>query len=161
MSTFDRWVLTLLLSFLASCPTAGQPLDEDYWHVTDYYDNIRKKVRNLDPSLGHCYKINGTLPTRMCNTPMQVRYRPRVQPEVFCAMQKLIVSCFRATGEDALIVVTRDSGSDKANQIKMSMSIVTTSRVTMELAIKCQRNAIVTSTVIKWNWRFWRSLKIS
>ena len=52
--------------------TAGQPLDEHYWHVTDYYENIRNKVRNLDPSLGACYKIEGTLPARMCSTPMQV-----------------------------------------------------------------------------------------
>jgi hypothetical protein len=51
----------------------GPPLDDEKWHITSYYENIRNKVKNLDKSLGACYKIEGTLPTRMCNTPMQVR----------------------------------------------------------------------------------------
>jgi len=61
----------------------GQPLDEDYWHVNDYYKNIREKVLNLDKELGACYRIEGKLPTRMCNTPMQGRtqYTPRAQPD--------------------------------------------------------------------------------
>lgn len=61
----------------------GQPLDEEYWHVNDYYNNIREKVLNLDKELGACYKIEGKLPTRMCNTPMNGRtqYTPRAQPD--------------------------------------------------------------------------------
>ena len=50
----------------------GPPLDDEMWHVTEYYDNIRTKVKNLDKKLGNCYKIQGSLPTRMCNTPMKV-----------------------------------------------------------------------------------------
>ena len=57
----------------------GQPLDDDYWHVTEYYDNIRNKVKNLDPSKGKCYEIAHQLPTRMCTTPMKARtqFTPR------------------------------------------------------------------------------------
>jgi hypothetical protein len=50
----------------------GPPLDEDLWHVTDYYENIRNKVRSLDESLGKCHDIKSKLPARMCNTPMKV-----------------------------------------------------------------------------------------
>jgi hypothetical protein len=50
----------------------GPPLDEEMWHVTAYYENIRAKVKNLDKKLGKCYGIEGSLPTRMCNTPMKV-----------------------------------------------------------------------------------------
>jgi len=68
----------------------GQPLDDDYWHVTDYYENIRSKIRNMDPKLGPCSKIATAttadeqqqqllLPSRMCHTPMNGRtqYTPR------------------------------------------------------------------------------------
>jgi hypothetical protein len=51
----------------------GPPLDEDMWHVTDYYENIRSKVKNLGTDLGACHKIEGSLPARMCNTPMKVQ----------------------------------------------------------------------------------------
>ena len=50
----------------------GPPLDDDFWHVKDYYDNIRQKVVALDKALGACHKLDGTLPARMCNTPMKV-----------------------------------------------------------------------------------------
>jgi len=57
----------------------GPPLEDDFWHVTEYYENIRKKVENLDRSLGTCYKVEGSLPTRLCNTPMKAKsqYTPR------------------------------------------------------------------------------------
>lgn len=29
-------------------------------------------MKNLDPAMGHCHKINGTLPLRLCNTRMNV-----------------------------------------------------------------------------------------
>lgn len=45
---------------------------DEYWHVHDYYENIRNKVKNLDPALGDCYKIKGKLPERMCKVPMKV-----------------------------------------------------------------------------------------
>lgn len=50
----------------------GPPLTDEYWHVTEYYDNIRNKVLNLDKKLGECYK-DEHLPDRLCNTPMKVR----------------------------------------------------------------------------------------
>jgi hypothetical protein len=63
----------------------GQPLDDDYWHVTGYYNEIRSKVQNLDPSLGYCSKIanNNELPSRMCYTPIHGRtqYTPRANYE--------------------------------------------------------------------------------
>jgi len=61
----------------------GPPLDDDFWHVTDYYENIREKVQALDPALGSCYANEGVLPTRMCNTPMKARtqYTPRANFE--------------------------------------------------------------------------------
>lgn len=48
-------------------------------NMTSYYDNIRRKVQSLDASLGHCYEVNGTLPERVCRTPMKGRtqYTPR------------------------------------------------------------------------------------
>lgn len=57
----------------------GPPLEDELWHVTDYYENIRNKVKNLDKKFGSCYKLEGTLPTRLCNTPMKAKtqYSPR------------------------------------------------------------------------------------
>jgi hypothetical protein len=57
----------------------GPPLDEEQWHVTEYYENIRNKVKNLGKDKGVCHKIEGTLPARMCNTPMKAKtqYTPR------------------------------------------------------------------------------------
>jgi hypothetical protein len=49
----------------------GPPLADEYWHVTDYYDNIRNKVKNLDKALGECY-TDENLPDRVCNTPLKV-----------------------------------------------------------------------------------------
>ena len=62
--------------------TGGPPLEDDFWHVTDYYENIRNKVKNLDAGLGTCYNIEGNLPTRLCNTPMKAKtqYTPRANP---------------------------------------------------------------------------------
>ncbi len=58
---------------LFPCFQGGPPLDDAFWHVTDYYENIRNKVLNLDKGLGSCYKNEGFLPTRVCTTPMKVR----------------------------------------------------------------------------------------
>jgi hypothetical protein len=55
-----------------NCSTGGPPLEDDFWHVTDYYENIRNKVLNLDKNLGSCYKNNGKLPDRICTTPLKV-----------------------------------------------------------------------------------------
>jgi hypothetical protein len=61
----------------------GQPLDESFWHVTEYYDIICDKVLNLDKSLGECYKIEESLPTRMCHTPMKVNLHSLQRRSVF------------------------------------------------------------------------------
>ena len=57
----------------------GTPLDDDVWHVKDYYEKIRTKVANLET--GPCYEIaeKRGLPRRLCNTPMKARtqYTPR------------------------------------------------------------------------------------
>merc|ERR1719491_1213110 len=57
----------------------GPPLDDDFWHITEYYENIRNKVKNLGKSLGSCYKVDGSLPTRLCSIPMKAKtqYTPR------------------------------------------------------------------------------------
>ena len=57
----------------------GPPLDEEFWHVTDYYKNIRSKIMSLDSSIGRCHEVGWAVPSRACNTPMQARsmYTPR------------------------------------------------------------------------------------
>jgi hypothetical protein len=49
----------------------GPPLDDEFWHVTEYYENIRSKVKKLDTALGECYNAEN-LPDRVCNTPLKV-----------------------------------------------------------------------------------------
>ena len=61
------------LLLLVDTTLGGPPLDDDYWHVTKYYENIRTKVKNLDKSVGSCYSaVAGTLPPRVCNTAIKV-----------------------------------------------------------------------------------------
>lgn len=57
----------------------GPPLADDYWHINDYYENIRTKVKNLDPALGYCHEVKGDLPERVCTTPIKgfSQYTPR------------------------------------------------------------------------------------
>lgn len=59
----------------------GPPLDEDWWHMTDYYQNIRTKVMQLQ-STGECAKIQKDLPIRLCTTALEARslYTPRMNP---------------------------------------------------------------------------------
>ncbi|KAG7356197.1 hypothetical protein IV203_000883 [Nitzschia inconspicua] len=61
----------------------GPPLEDEFWHVTDYYENIRNKVLNLDKQLGSCYNNNGKLPDRVCTTPLKAKtqYTPRANYE--------------------------------------------------------------------------------
>lgn len=47
-------------------------MDESEWHVTEYYDNIRHKLKNLDDDAGLCPGIDDRLPKRVCKTAMQV-----------------------------------------------------------------------------------------
>jgi len=63
-------------------------------NMTTYYDNIRSKVKTIDPSLGSCYSINTSIPERICRTPMKGRtqYTPRQNPQ-----QTSVSSLLRAT----------------------------------------------------------------
>lgn len=49
---------------------------DDFWHVSAYYDNIRKKLQKID---GACEELKDVLPVRMCKTAMKGRsqYTPR------------------------------------------------------------------------------------
>ena len=58
-------------------------LSDDMWHVTDYYQNIKTKLVNLDPSVGACYDIQDRLPTEFCTTPFQVRRRFKFLNDMF------------------------------------------------------------------------------
>lgn len=58
----------------------GPPLEDELWHVTDYYENIRNKLKNLGKDKGSCSKImERGLPERLCNIPMKAKtqYTPR------------------------------------------------------------------------------------
>jgi len=63
----------------------GHPLRDEFWHVTDYYNNIQTKLRALDAKekIGTCHHISGILPDRVCSVPMKARteYTPRFNPE--------------------------------------------------------------------------------
>lgn len=47
-------------------------LTDGMWHMTAYYDNIKTKLANLDPSIGNCYDIAKKLPTAFCTRTFQV-----------------------------------------------------------------------------------------
>ena len=65
----------------------GFPLDDAYWHVTDYYKDMREKVRKLnhDPSEQFCEEYEGLemFPRRVCTTALKARseFLPRADPE--------------------------------------------------------------------------------
>jgi hypothetical protein len=65
----------------AEAPSYALP--DDAWHVTKYYDNIRSKALSLNSTLGKCHKYSDTLPSRVCDIPMQGRseYLPRRNPD--------------------------------------------------------------------------------
>jgi len=62
---------------------SGHPLMDEYWHITDHYDNIQKKAKNLDPSVGACTSLKKFLPERVCTTGLQGRseFTPRANPK--------------------------------------------------------------------------------
>jgi hypothetical protein len=79
-------VLTGLKDAIAIWKEAeGHVLPDEEWHVASYYDNIRNKVKNLNPDLGDCVKgYDGIIPTRMCTTQLRGRteFTPRANPEL-------------------------------------------------------------------------------
>ncbi len=74
---FSIFVSHFLISFFSVIHSekhtlGGPPLDDDYWHVTAYYENIRNKLKNLEATQGHCHEIESRLPPRVCELAMQV-----------------------------------------------------------------------------------------
>ena len=67
-------------------------LPDELWHVTSYYDNIRKKVRELTLDKGECMRdFDGVLPIRVCNTSLfgATEFTPRANPDK-TSLQRLI-----------------------------------------------------------------------
>lgn len=76
----------------------GPPLDEDYWHMTAYYDNIRSKMKALNDTVGSCYSVGDKLPPRVCNTAMKVRrahmfLKPKSKPVRLESLEYLHMIC--------------------------------------------------------------------
>ena len=65
----------------------GPPLDDDDWHVTSFYDEMREKVNAVlqNDEIGKCkaFALESNLPPRICSTPLQgaTEYTPRPFPE--------------------------------------------------------------------------------
>jgi hypothetical protein len=57
-------------------------LEDENWHMTKYYDNIRNKALNLDSSVGACSGVKDYFPERICTTPLNGRteFTPRANP---------------------------------------------------------------------------------
>jgi len=62
---------------------SGHPLPDEFWHITNHYENIRDKTRNLDESIGKCTTLSKYFPKRVCKTPLKGRteFTPRANPE--------------------------------------------------------------------------------
>ena len=61
----------------------GPPLDEDYWHVTEHYNNIREKANGIKADQGTCGQMTDLFPARVCTTPMRgaTQHTPRTNPQ--------------------------------------------------------------------------------
>jgi len=72
----------------------GQPLDGDFWHLTNYYENIESKIKSFDTSVGNCGELKDFIPERICSTPLQGRteFTPRSNPS-----ENSITSILKAT----------------------------------------------------------------
>lgn len=60
--------------------TAGHPLPDEYWHMTDYYTAMRDKIVKLES--GSCGEMKKFVPERLCKAPVRARteYTPRANP---------------------------------------------------------------------------------
>jgi len=76
---------------------AGHPLANEYWHVTDYYNNIHTKLDTYTNEKEGCEALNEFFPSRICNIPLNGRteHQPRANP-----LETSIVSVVRSTSED-------------------------------------------------------------
>eukprot|EP00588_Corethron_pennatum_P003236 CAMPEP_0194285204 /NCGR_PEP_ID=MMETSP0169-20130528/29633_1 /TAXON_ID=218684 /ORGANISM="Corethron pennatum, Strain L29A3" /LENGTH=830 /DNA_ID=CAMNT_0039031267 /DNA_START=96 /DNA_END=2588 /DNA_ORIENTATION=+ len=70
--TLDRW--------MEKSMSEGYPIDDDMWHVSDYFNAIRGKTSNMHNSF--CESRMKLLP-RLCNVPLKGRseYTPRFKPD--------------------------------------------------------------------------------
>jgi len=61
--------------------TAGHPLSDEYWHITNYYESIKSKARQLNHTESNGCEILA-LPKRVCNMPLNGRseFTPRANP---------------------------------------------------------------------------------
>jgi len=61
--------------------TQGHPLSDEHWHVTEYYESIKSKARQLDHTESNGCE-NLALPKRVCNIPLNGRseFTPRANP---------------------------------------------------------------------------------
>ena len=60
---------------------AGHPLADEFWHVTDYYQSIQSKAKQVDHSdIKACEEL--AIPQRVCNMPLYGRteFTPRANP---------------------------------------------------------------------------------
>jgi hypothetical protein len=85
--------------------TAGHPLPDEYWHVTDYYKDIREKMAHLDADVGSCGKLKDYLPERMCKVAVRGRteYTPRLGQE-----ETSISSMIKPAGESNYVPKVED-----------------------------------------------------
>ena len=98
--------------------TAGHPLPDEYWHVTDYYKDIREKMTNLDADVGSCGKLKEYLPERMCKVAVRSRteHTPRLSPD-----ETSISSMIKPAGESQYVPKVEDKmvydGPDEPNPV--------------------------------------------
>ena len=57
----------------------GPPLDEEDWHMSAYYENMRSKLANMKPIESGCEDWENVFPARLCTTALQgaTQHTPR------------------------------------------------------------------------------------
>lgn len=90
----------------------GFALPDEAWHVTNYYENIRSKVKKLPPEFGYCFQYKGIIPTRMCSTPIKAlsQFTPRANP-----LETSILNIMRPDADGKLPDVVADVQYDGPN----------------------------------------------
>lgn len=91
--------------------TQGFPLDDSYWHVTEYYKETMDKLRTLkkDPNYGFCEEYGASnlnhIPARVCQIPLQARseFTPRNDPS-----NTSIVSIIEPASDGYVPHITKD-----------------------------------------------------
>ena len=86
-------------------------LTDEMWHMTDYYQNIKTKVRNLDPSIGNCYDIAKKLPTEFCTTTFKVSTSALQKEKPVTIRPKVDRYCFPSPGKDRVHTTSKSCGN--------------------------------------------------